>query len=61
MTKRRCKDCEHLSDMLFAANQREGNRIKELAALKAERDMAMNEVDRLARRICEAEARKQVE
>lgn len=60
MNKRHCKDCERLSDLLFAANEREGKRIKENAYLSTRLDEVSNENVRLNSRLLEAEARKQV-
>jgi cell shape-determining protein MreC len=58
--KRPCCDCDKLSDLLFAANEREGKKIKENAALQNERDQLANENVRLLSRLYEAEARRQV-
>ena len=59
-TKRRCKDCERLSDLLYAANEREGKRIKESAALSNRLQELSDEVVRLSTRLLDAEARAQV-
>lgn len=61
MIKRHCKDCDKLSDLLFAANERESKRIKENAYLSARLDEVCNENVRLNSRLLEMEARKQVE
>lgn len=37
-----CKDCEKLSDMLYAANQREGKLIVELANKNRELELAIS-------------------
>lgn len=58
--KRHCKDCSHLSDLLYAANEREGKRIKEAARLQNENAALANENVRLQSRLLEAEARRQV-
>jgi hypothetical protein len=69
-----CKSCEHLSDMLYAANQREGIRVKELAQAKRDLEVAIQgknnadqytlhmegEIARLRSQILDAEARRQV-
>lgn len=58
--KRSCKDCAYLSDLLFAANEREGKRIKETARLQNENSALASENVRLQSRLLEAEARRQV-
>ena len=57
---RACKGCEQLSDLLFAANQREGKRIKEAAAMQTERDQLASENVLLRSRILQMEAQRQV-